>query len=120
MKIFLIAAAAIALGGCASPSATHHQGGPHDPSTRYHRQMKTMRDMHQKMAAAKTLEERQALMAEHMQAMRGGMSMMCETSTTGTGTQGSGMADMTKRCMDMRDMTMKMMLDREAQKPPAR
>ena len=39
MKIFLIAAAAIALGGCASPSATHHQGGPHDQSTRYHRQM---------------------------------------------------------------------------------
>ena len=39
-------------------------------------QMKTMRDMHTKMMNAKTPEERQALMGEHMKAMQGGMDMM--------------------------------------------
>ena len=35
-----------------------------------------MREMHEKMAQAKTPEERQALMADHMNAMQGGMQMM--------------------------------------------
>ena len=39
-------------------------------------QMKTMREMHAKMMSAKTADERQALMAEHMKAMQGGMAMM--------------------------------------------
>ncbi|MDP1648351.1 MAG: hypothetical protein Q8M01_09150 [Rubrivivax sp.] len=39
-------------------------------------QMKNMRDMHTKMMNAKTPEERQALMGEHMKAMQGGMGMM--------------------------------------------
>lgn len=39
-------------------------------------QMKTMHEMHTKMMNAKTVEERQALMAEHMKAMQGGMGMM--------------------------------------------
>lgn len=115
MKTSLVVAAAIALGGCASQSAMHH------PGARYDHQMKTMSDMHQKMMAAKTPEERQALMAEHMQAMRGGMSMMCEMSARGTSLQSGTSADMSKRCMDMKDMTTKMMQDREASRaPPAR
>ncbi|WP_197893566.1 hypothetical protein [Variovorax sp. PBL-H6] len=90
--------------------------------------MMKMHEMHQKMMAAKTPEERQALMAEHMQAMQGGMSMMCEMGgdATGTGTgMGMGMqagssADMARRCMDMKDMTTEMMRDREAPTRPAR
>ena len=38
--------------------------------------MKAMQEMHAKMMAAKTPEERNALMADHMKAMRGGMAMM--------------------------------------------
>ena len=41
-------------------------------------QMKTMHEMHQKMTNAKTPEESQALMADHMKAMQGGMAMMKE------------------------------------------
>ena len=40
--------------------------------------MKAMQDMHQKMANAATPAERQALMADHMKAMQGGMAMMKE------------------------------------------
>ena len=39
-------------------------------------QMKTMREMHGKMMSAKTPVERQAMMAEHMQSMQGGMGAM--------------------------------------------
>jgi len=39
-------------------------------------QMKTMHEMHAKMMNAKTPPERQALMAEHMKAMQGGMGTM--------------------------------------------
>ena len=35
--------------------------------------MKAMQEMHQKMMYAKTVEERNALMADHMKAMQGGM-----------------------------------------------
>ena len=49
--------------------------------------MKAMDDMHQKMMAAKTPDEKKALMAEHMKSMQEGMKMM---SMMG----GAGMADM--------------------------
>ena len=39
-------------------------------------QMKAMQEMHDKMMAAKTPEERSALMAEHMKTMQEGMGMM--------------------------------------------
>jgi len=39
-------------------------------------QMKAMQAMHEKMMAAKTPEERQALMDEHMKLMQDGMGMM--------------------------------------------
>jgi hypothetical protein len=38
--------------------------------------MKTMHEMHARMTNARTPEARQALMAEHMKAMQGGMGMM--------------------------------------------
>ena len=40
--------------------------------------MKAMQEMHQKMANANSPAERQALMADHMKAMQGGMAMMKE------------------------------------------
>lgn len=130
MKLFLLAVAALALGGCASQSAqvgadrhtAHHPAASPAPAARYEQQMKMMDDTHRKMMAAKTPEERQALMAEHMKAMQGGMSMMCEMSSAGAGagTQAGPPAGMMKRCMDMKEMTMKMMMDREAKKAPAK
>lgn len=121
MKTFIVLAAVIALGGCASHSGMHHPGAPHDQAARYDHQMKRMSDMHQKMTAAKTPQERQALMAEHMQAMQGGMSMMCEMRGHGMAMQGGASADLAKRCMDMKDMMTNMMLDRDSSRvPPAR
>ena len=97
--------------------------------------------MHQKMMDAKTPADRQALMADHMKAMQGGMAMMKGMPGAGgmgaMGTMGSpggaapmicmgdgtGMpADMAKRQqmmsdhMDMMQMMMAMMADRM---PPA-
>ena len=49
--------------------------------------MKAMQAMHEKMMAAKTPEERQALMDEHMNLMQDGMGMMQQM---GAGMQGMG------------------------------
>jgi hypothetical protein len=52
--------------------------------------MKAMQEMHQKMVNASTPADRQALMADHMKAMQGGMAMMKETHTMrGAGGMGS-------------------------------
>ncbi len=125
--ILLAAAVALALSGCAAVNdadhAAHHptDGAAAASAAKADMQMKTMQDMHQKMMAAKTPEERQALMAEHMKAMQGGMSMMCEMGSGGDmGTRGgAGSNDMMKRCMDMKNMSMQMMMDRESSKSPA-
>jgi hypothetical protein len=96
--------------------------------------MKAMHEMHQKMKNAKTPAERQALMADHMKAMQGGMAMMkemhakpggggtaCMQGTSGPPAAGDGKgmpADMAKRHqmmgdhMAMMDMMMQMMSDR--------
>ena len=94
--------------------------------------MKAMQEMHQKMISAKTPEERNALMADHMKAMQGGMSMMKgmgamdgKGSMEGMGAMADakGMpADMAKhhkmmeQRMSMMQMMMEMMMDRM---PPA-
>lgn len=147
MKAVLISmAAGLTLGACASvnPGADHaaHHPGRTAATNRMDQQMRMMQEMHQKMKSAKTPEERQALMAEHMKAMQGGMTMMCEMgqmmggagasagmpmtqpgmpmTQPGTTTPGMPMAsdatrqEMMQRCMDMRDMTLRMMMDREA------
>ena len=93
--------------------------------------MKAMHYMHQKMMGAKTPEERQALMAEHMKAMQGGMAMMKEMhgGMQGMGASGgmAGMgdgkgmpADMAKRHQMMTDhmATMQMMMDMMADRMP--
>ena len=53
-------------------------------------QMKKMREMHEKMVAAKTPEERNQLMAEHMKTMQDSMQMMGGMS----GMHGGGMGAM--------------------------
>ncbi|MDP1741634.1 MAG: hypothetical protein Q8M51_02885 [Polaromonas sp.] len=60
-------------------------------------QIKSMQAMHDKMMSAKTPEERNKLMAEHMKSMQDGMKMM-------EGMAGAGMGDM-KGKGDMKGMT---------------
>ena len=78
-----------------------------------------MQAMHEKMAAAKTPQERQALMAEHMKTMQDGMRMMgamhgkmaSSMSSAGTANMQCDPQMMEKR-MDMMESMMQMMMDR--------
>ena len=87
-------------------------------------QMKAMQEMHDKMMAAKTPEERQALMSEHMKTMHDGMAMMSQMHADGSAKAGAGMGggmsmnpQMMGRRMDMMETMMQMMMDREAATP---
>ena len=85
-------------------------------------QMKTMHDMHVKMTNAKTPEERQALMADHMKAMQGGMGMMKGMSgMSGMGGKAGMPADMAphQKMMGQHMSMMDMMLDMMQQRMPA-
>ena len=63
--------------GSASAAAIKPSSGKTTPEmTRMADQTKAMQEMHEKMMAAKTPEERSALMAEHMKSMQEGMGMM--------------------------------------------
>ena len=88
-------------------------------------QMKTMHEMHIKMMNARTPAERQALMADHMKAMQGGMGMM-KGMPGMAGMAGMGdpksmspeMAQHHKMMMKHMEM-MKMMMDMMAQRMPS-
>ena len=109
--------------GSASAAAAKPSSGKTTPEmTRMADQTKAMQEMHEKMMAAKTPEERSALMAEHMKSMQEGMGMM--KGMGGMGGMG-GMAgpkspatNMTERQtmmeqrMDMMQTMMEMMVDR--------
>ena len=56
--------------------------------------MTAMQTMHQKMVSATTPAERQAMMAEHMKAMQGGMAMMKEMHAMHGAPGGSGAGGM--------------------------
>ncbi|AVO41717.1 hypothetical protein [Simplicispira suum] len=93
-------------------------------------QMKAMQQMHEQMMVAKTPDERNALMAEHMKLMQSGMNMMGSMGSMGSmggmgsmGSMGAGAtagnpADMAARRgileqrMDMMQSMMQMMMDR--------
>ena len=83
-------------------------------------QMKAMQAMHDKMLAAKTPEERNALMAEQMKLMQSGMGMM---GRMGPGAMAGKPGDMAARQgmmeqrMDMMQSMMQMMMDRMAPAP---
>ncbi len=76
--------------------------------------MQHMQRMHEKMMAAKTSAERNALMAEHMQAMQEGMTAMQHMDH---GHAQTGMSqDAMHQHMQMMTMMMQMMMDRESMK----
>jgi hypothetical protein len=117
-------------GAAATPTpAPNSIAGKSNPDmARVDMQMKAMREMHSKMMAAKTPEERNALMAEHMKVMREGMDMMNAMSPDGMGgmdmmggmsqdDMGAMKGDMTachqmmEKRMEMMQAMMQMMMD---------
>ncbi len=85
-------------------------------------QMKTMHAMHTKMGNAKTPEERQALMPDHMKAMQGGMGAMKGMGGMGAmGDAKSMPADMAQhqKMMGQHMAMMQMMMDMMQQRMPA-
>ena len=106
--------------GSASAAASKSMPGKTTPEmARMANQMKAMQEMHDKMMATKTPEERSALMAEHMKTMQEGMGMMKGMGGMGgMGGPKSPPTDMTQRQsmmeqrMDMMQTMMEMMVDR--------
>ena len=105
-----------------------------DGMARMDEQMRTMRAMHEKMMNAKTPEERNALMGDHMKAMQAGMGTMKGMSgmsgpMSGMSAMGAGPdpegkpGDMAKhkqmmdKHMEMMQMMMEMMMDRMPPSP---
>ncbi len=127
----------------AEEHAAHHAAvaasQPPADAAKFSDQMARMHEMHQKMQAAKTPEERAALMGDHMKAMQDGMSMMGHMPGC-MAMQGGAMGEPSKRPrdhtgspmshgdmsaeheamhhrMDMMEMMMQMMLDRQVPAP---
>ena len=102
--------------GAASASASKATSGKAGPEmARMDTQMKAMREMHEKMMAAKAPDERDALMAGHMKAMRDGMAMMNGMPAGGMSGMQGDMAEhhrMMEKRMEMMQATMQMMMDR--------
>ena len=131
IPISLLVAALSAPGFAAVPEehAGHHpagSAGASSPKTKAVKpsaemrmmdtQTDAMKAMHEKMMAAKTPEERSALMNEHMKTMGAGMAMM-KGMPKGMGDMksGKGMADhhaMMEKRMAMMEAAMEMMSDR--------
>lgn len=100
----------------ATPAKPGMGMGPGTAMPGYAEQMKAMRDMHEKVMAAKTPEERNALMAEQMKLMQNGMNMMGGMGPGSMmGRQPGDMAarqGMMEQRMDMMQSMMQMMMDR--------
>ncbi|MEI2677418.1 MAG: hypothetical protein V9G29_05885 [Burkholderiaceae bacterium] len=119
----------------ADEHAVHHPAGAASmPMPVQDARMQAMRDMRDRMAAAKTPEERQALMTSHMKTMVDGMQMMKGMSgMSGMGASGGmpmsgqkagakGMpADMAKhhQMMEARMEAMQTMMEMMMQRMPA-
>ena len=115
-------------------SGTAAKAAPAKPNVdmmRMDTQMGSMREMHNKLVAAKSPDERKALMAEHMKTMQDSMTMMNGMSLGGMGGMGGmkgemkgGMkGDMTAhhqmmdKRMEMMQSMMQMMMDRMSAAP---
>jgi hypothetical protein len=111
--------------GATPPAVSPQKGAANAMSTgsmaKMDQHMKAMQAMHEKMASAKTPEERQALMADNMKMMQDGMAMMKEMGgmsgmsgmQSGKG-MGGNMAErqqMMEKRMDMMQSMMQMMMD---------
>ncbi|MGC1172560.1 hypothetical protein [Polaromonas sp.] len=130
----LAATAALGLAGCAEfppRHAAYHAGasapapGQGMPMARMDEHMKTMRIMHDRVASAKTPEERNALMVEHHKLMQEGMAMMGGMGPGGRMGMGGMMGNMQgpgidpaerqqmmEKRMEMMQSMMQMMMDR--------
>ena len=86
-------------------------------------QTKSMQATHEKMMAAKTPEERNSLMAEHMKSMQDGMKMMEGMASmemkgmSGMSSDMSAHHGMMEKRMAMMQTMMKMMMDRMPASP---
>ena len=102
-------------GATSAPASTTKPGKSDADTARTDAQMKTMGAMHDRMMAAKTPEERNALMPEHMKAMQEGMAAMNGMSP---GAMARKMGDMAgphqalETRMEMMQAMMQMMMDR--------
>ena len=96
--------------------------GKHDvkeASKKMDMKMSMMRDMHEKMMAEKTPEQRNAMMAGHKKMMQEGMAMMGEMkmmSGSGMGMKsdqsaGKAKSQMMEKRMEMMETMMQMMID---------
>lgn len=88
---------------------------PSAEMTRMDMQIKDMQQMHGKMMAATTPEERTALMAEQMKTMQAGMTMMNSMPQAGVDGMKGDMAthdQMMEKRMQMMQGMMQMMMDR--------
>ena len=125
LTLAVVLAAAGVLAGCTTAPTMPMSSGPgmvmHSPDqmARMDAQMKSMQAMHQKMMAAKTPEEHNAMMAAHMKSMKDGMTMMKGMSGMSGMSSMPGMtADMAARHqmmekrMEMMQSMMEMMMDR--------
>ena len=133
--IFTLALAAMTAAGIAAHAADDTEHSAHHPARaastpaaratlrqtppaareRADAQMKSMREMHDKMMAAGTPEERNALMAEHMRTMQDAMEMMKGMGPRAmSGMQGNAAArsQMVEERMELMESMMQMMMDR--------
>ena len=110
-------------------SGTAAKAAPTKPNVdmmRMDTQMRSMREMHNKMVAAKSPDERKALMAEHMKTMQDSMTMMNGMASGAMGGMGgmkgemkgdmkghmSAHHQMMDKRMEMMQSMMQMMMDR--------
>lgn len=138
-KISIATALVATLGACAqtpsSPSAGGMPGMASPPAAMSERMskmdahMKAMREMHDKMARARTPEERNALMPEHMKLMQEGMALMGGMGPGGMKGMGgmgamsgdmAGHQQMMEKRMEMMQSMMQMMMDRMPAAPPSK
>ena len=102
-------------GSASAPKAEAMPGKSNPAMARTDAQIKAMQEMHDKMTAAKTPEERNALMTEHMKTMRDGMAMMSGMSSgamAGMPGDANMRNQMMEKRMDMMQTMMQMMMDR--------
>ena len=124
VPLVLAVSAAVVLAGCTTAPAMPMDGGHamamHSPDqmARMDAHTKSMQALHEKMMAARTPEERSALMAAHMKAMQDGMAMMKEMPAQGMRGMPGMTAEMSARHqmidkrMEMMQSMMEMMMDR--------
>lgn len=141
LTVLSIAIAVASFGAFAQTDAEHTQHHPAEPTKKAAKvtaakspsmakesmaamdsKMKSMREMHEKMMAAKTPEERKALMGDHMKAMQDGMTMMGDMKGMGgmgadakKGAMSMDMMachEMMEKRMEMMTTMMQMMMDR--------